>query len=84
MRTDKEIKKEIQALRKFVPIGPFKNSTCQLIKLAIEELEYGVDQSSGEYFELESSQKECVLTTNDWKEGLIKHPPSKWWGKLVK
>ena len=83
MRTEKEIKTEILALKALKPVGKFANKTANSINLAIEELEFGVDDTAIEFLEMSDSERDIVNTTRLWKEG-GKDRPSKGWGKLVK
>lgn len=83
MRTPQEIKTEIEALKALKPTGRFADKTAESIALQIEELEYGVDQTAGEWEELTNEQQSVVYDTIEWKEGRTKNPPSKEWRGLV-
>lgn len=83
MKTKEEIKLEIEALKVLKPIGRFAGKTLESIRLQIEELEYGVDQTAGEWEELSDEQQSVVNNTIEWKEGRAKNPPSKEWPGLV-
>jgi hypothetical protein len=84
MKTDEAIQREIKALKKLVPVGPFKHDTAESLRWAIEELEHGVDMTCDEWDELGDSQKEIVCLVKDWKDDLTKDRPSEGWGRLVK
>ena len=83
MRTQQEIKAEIEALKVLKPIGRFADKTSESIALQIEELVCGVDQTSDEWEELTEEQQSLVNNTIEWKEGRAKNPPSKEWCGLV-
>jgi DNA-directed RNA polymerase specialized sigma54-like protein len=83
MRTQQEIKTEIEALKALKPTGRFANKTAESIALQIEELEYGVDQTADEWEELTYEQQSVVNDTIKWKEGHTKNPPSKEWHGLI-
>lgn len=83
MRTNKEIESEIRALKKLNPIGPFKMKTARSIELAIEELEHGYDDTSGEYSELDDSHQDIIQSARRWKEGDTDERISEGWGGLA-
>lgn len=83
MRTKQEIETEIAALKALKPLGRFADKTAESIALQIEELEYGVDQTAGEWEELSEEQQSVVNDTIEWKEGRAQNPPSKEWCGLV-
>jgi DNA-directed RNA polymerase specialized sigma54-like protein len=83
MRTKQEIENEIAALKALKPVGRFAAKTAESIELQIEELEYGVDQTAGEWEELTGEQQSVVNDTIEWKEGHSKNAPSKEWDGLV-
>jgi hypothetical protein len=83
MRTQQEIKDEIEALKALKPTGRFEEKTTESIAFQIEELEFGYDDTAGEWDELTDEQQSCVLDTREWKEGSSKNRPSKEWGGLV-
>ena len=84
MRTEKEIKTEILALKALKPVGKFANKTANSVNLAIEELEFGVDDTADEFNDLDDSDKDCVRFTRIWKNGDSEDRPSRGWGELVK
>ena len=83
MRTKQEIETEIAALKALTPVGKFKENTERKIELAIEELEYGYDDTAEEWNELNDSEQDIVNTTRLWKEGDSDDKPSEGWGALV-
>lgn len=83
MRTKQEIETEIAALKALKPVGKFKENTERKIELAIEELEYGYDDTAEEWNELNDSEQDIVNTTRLWKEGDSDDKPSEGWGALV-
>lgn len=83
MRTKQEIDAEIKALRALRPTGRFSVATAEKISLAIEELEYGFDMTSGEWEELDSALQDIVSEARLWKEGDSDRRPSGGWGGLV-
>ena len=83
MRTKQEIETEIAALKALKPIGNFKENTARKIELAVEELEYGYDDTAEEWNELNDSEQDIVNTTRLWKEGDSDDKPSEGWGALV-
>lgn len=83
MRTPREIKTEIEALKALKPTGRFADKTAESIALQLEELESGVDQTAGEWEELTDEQQSVVNDTIEWKEGRANTPPSKEWCGLV-
>lgn len=83
MRSRQEIESEIEALKALKPIGRFAYKTGESIALQIEELEYGVDKTAGEWEELAEEMQSVVNDTTEWKEGRSKNPPSKEWYGLV-
>jgi hypothetical protein len=83
MRTNKEIKTEIAALKALKPIGPFKAKTAQSIELAIDELEFGYDDTADEWNELTDEQQNIINSTRRWKEGGSDEKTSEGCGSLV-
>lgn len=83
MRDRCEIAGEIAALRALTPIGCHAHRTSTSIALAIEELEYGVDDTAGEWAEMTDSQRDIVMSARAWKNGWSKDRPSTGWGRLV-
>jgi len=84
MRSKTEIKKEIAALRKLKPVGPFGFKTARTIVAAIGELEYGHDMTAAEWFEMPEHERAMAEQAKEWKEGHIEERPSEGWGKVVK
>jgi hypothetical protein len=76
-RTPKEIDREIKKLRAIKPGGIFKVRTQETLDLVIEELESGVDDTAGEWYELSDGQRDAVTAARLWKDGLRRCPPSK-------
>lgn len=84
-RTEKEIASEITALKPLKPVpGPFQQKTQRSIELAIEELEFGVDDTADEWNDLSDEQQDIVNTARNWKDGFSTDKPSEGWGLLVK
>lgn len=83
MRTKQEIETEVAALKALKPVENFKENTARKIELAIEELEYGYDDTAEEWNELNDSEQYIVNTTRLWKEGDSDDKPSEGWGALV-
>ena len=82
MRTKREIETEIKALKALKPIGDFKQKTAATIETAIEELEYGVDQTAEEWNELSDEQRDIVNVADAWRNG-EETKPSEGWYDLV-
>lgn len=83
MRTATEIATEIAALKALKPMGAWAIKTMQSIQVAIEELEFGVDDTAEEWHALTDTQRDMVLTTRAWKQGHSNDRPSEGWGDLV-
>lgn len=84
MRTQKEIAKEIKALKSLKPIrGQWQTKTQRSIDFAIEELEHGYDDTSEEFAELSDSHQDVIMAARRWKEGASDERPSEGWGALV-
>jgi hypothetical protein len=83
MRTQQEIKAEVEALKALKPIGRLQFKTAASIALQIEELEFGYDNTAAEWWELTDEQRSCVMDARDWKEGDSNYRPSKEWDGLV-
>ena len=83
MRTKSEISAEIRALKALCPAGKFKKKTQNLINLAIEELEFGIDDTAGEWGEMTDADHDIVHTAFHWKEKMSNDRPSQGWGNLV-
>lgn len=83
MRTKPEIDTEIKALKALKPVGTFKEHTARKIELAIEELEHGYDDTSGEWSELDDSEQDVINVARRWKEGDSSDKVSTGWGALV-
>ena len=64
--TKQEIQTEISALKALK--APTVH-TKELIGLSIEELEFGVDQTSGEWDEMRQDEQDIVHFTQLWKNG---------------
>lgn len=79
MRTKEEIQQEVARLKALKPIGKFMYRTVQTIKLAIEELEHGYDDTAPEFYELEESQRDMIWTARNWKNGDNDQRPSEGW-----
>lgn len=69
MRTKVEIDKEIAALKKIIPGGPLAKRTQDLIDIAIEELEYGIDRTSDEWNDLPWRFQDIAEQASLWKSG---------------
>lgn len=82
-RTKQEIQNEIAALKALKPIGPHAARTKEKIRLSIEELQFGVDDTAGELEELDESEQDIVFNTRDWKQARINDRPSEGWRGLV-
>ena len=83
MRTKEEIDTEIAALKALRPTGPHKKNTENMIDMAIEELQYGVDDTAEEWMELSDNHRDSVMTARRWKEGESNERPSQGWEGLV-
>lgn len=83
MRTKKEIETEIATLKALKPVGKFKAKTERSIKLAIEELEHGFDDTAGEWYELTDEQRDIIFAARNWKRGDNEEKISEGWGELV-
>lgn len=83
MRTKPEIADEINALKALKPVGPHARNTQSKIDLAIDELNFGVDDTAAEWNEMSESERDIVMTTRNWKTGGSADKPSKGWGSLV-
>lgn len=84
MRTPEEIKTEIAALKALKPVGRWADRTQETIKLLVEELEEGVDDTSEEFEGLTEGQQEAVKMAREWKEEKYDDKPSGGWGDLVR
>lgn len=84
MRTPEEIKTEIAALKALKPVGRWADRTQETIKLLVEELEEGVDDTSEEFEGLTEGQQEAVKMAREWKEEKYDDKPSEGWGDLVR
>jgi hypothetical protein len=82
MRTKQEIEAEIKALKALKPVGDFRRKTAATIETAIEELEFGVDQTAEEWNELSDEQRDIVNVAAAWRSG-EETKPSEGWGGLV-
>lgn len=82
MKTKTQIQQEIAELKALKPVGPFAAKTARSIKLAVEELEFGVDQTAAEWDELTDEQRDIVSQTAAWREGFADRPSTDW-GSLV-
>ena len=76
MKSKQEIQAEIIALRAIKPVGRFAAQTKERIALAIEELEFGVDQTAGEWNELSMGEQDIVHFAKLWKNGESHIKPS--------
>lgn len=76
MRTQNEIQKEITTLKALKPVGAFKEKTASSIKLILEELEHGFDDTADEWNELTDGQRDTIMVTRAWKEGDSNDAPS--------
>jgi len=83
MRSERQIKAEIAALKALRPTPTWAAKTKASITLAIEELEYGVDHTADEWNDLTAEQQELVMVARNWKYDNKKERPSKGWGILV-
>jgi hypothetical protein len=81
--TREQIDKEIKALKALKPVGAHAGATRNKILYAIQELEFGVDQTAEEWLDLTDSEQETVESAKAWKEGHTKDRPSEGWGALV-
>ena len=84
MRTKTEIDQEIFNLRQLKPVGMHQDRTAAKIKMMIEELEFGVDDTADEWEEMTDGERDSVLQTRMWKEGDTETKPSEGWGNLVR
>jgi hypothetical protein len=87
MRTLEEIAEEVSRLKSLHPSGKGYVSAervQQLINIAIEELEDGIDRTAGEWEELDDSFQDQANQALFWKEGTSDVRPSTGWGHLVK
>ena len=82
MRTKQEIETEIKALKGLKPVGEFRRKTAATIASAVEELEYGVDQTAEEWRDLTDEQQDSVKVAAAWRSG-EKTKPSEGWDGLV-
>ena len=82
MRTKQEIAAEIKALKALKPVGDFKFKTAATIAAAVEELEYGVDQTADEWNDLSDEQQDIVRVAVAWRSGETTKP-SEGWDDLV-
>jgi hypothetical protein len=83
MRTKNEIADEIKRLKALRPVGPYAGATRSKILHAIEELEFGVDDTAEEWLDLDDSEQDIVMSSRAWKEGNTNDKPSDGWGLLV-
>jgi len=83
MRTPQEIETEIAALKALKPVGLLKDKTARSIEAAIDELQYGVDDTAGEWQEMTDEERSGVLDASGWKDGDSDEKPSEGWGRLV-
>lgn len=83
MRTQKEIQHEIVALLGLKPSGPAKHRIASKIKLAVEELSFGFDMTSGEFSELSEDEQSIISTARNWKDGFSSNRPSQAWGAII-
>ena len=75
---------EITALQALEPIRPYAKRTASMILMAIEELAYGVDQTTGEWDEMPDQEQDAVRCALNWKSGCTEERPSKGFGNLIK
>lgn len=83
VKTLKAIQKELVALWRLKPVGPFSKSTQAKIDLAIEELLHGIDDTAAEFGELTEGEQDVVRHARRWKNGDSKDRPSMRWSGLV-
>ena len=76
MRTPEEITAEIAALKNLKPVGFHARRTADSISLQVEELEYGFDQTSGEWAELTYTERDTINQAFEWKQGNSNVRPS--------
>ena len=81
--TKDQIAAEIAALKKLTPVGRFAGKTQETIRVQIEELEFGFDQTAAEWNELSDEDQMAVQDAINWKSGEDDTPPSKTFGGLV-
>ena len=84
MRTKTEIDQEIFNLRQLKPVGMHQERTAEKIRVMIEELEFGVDDTADEFEEMTDGEQDCVRQARMWKEGDTETKPSEGWGNLVR
>lgn len=84
MRTHQEVIEEIKALKALKPApGVHQRSVAERIKLAIEELEFGVDDTAEEWNEMTDNERDTVTEARRWKQADTDERPSTGWGALV-
>lgn len=83
MRSPKEIAAEMDALKALKPTGVHARATRVKILAAIEELEFGVDDTADEWREMSAGARDIVLSARDWKNGVSEDKASQGWGQLV-
>jgi hypothetical protein len=82
-RTQEQVNVEIAALeacKSYVPrYSAFRDDNHEQLDLQIEELQHGIDDTAGEWEELDSSEQDAVFEARDWKEGASDEAPSSGW-----
>lgn len=77
-RPPTEIESEIAALTALWPVGEFAAQTQRQILLAIEELEYSIDDPD----EFDAAERDVINKARRWKEGDSNDKPSEGWDDL--
>lgn len=84
-RTKSEIEKEIEILERLEPSGDDAKKTKALIFWVMEELSYGVDDTTPEWEEeMTDQERDLVIQAREWAAGNDKRRPAHGWEGLVK
>lgn len=84
MRTPEEIAAEVAALAALETTGPYAKRTANMILAAIDELQFGVDQTADEWSEMPDHEQDAVRCALNWKSGFTEERVSTSFGNLVK
>ncbi len=82
--TDKEVAKEIAALKALKPTGRWADKTANSIRIMVDALNGCIDETSDEFTsEMSEEDQMTALDAINWKEGNTQDKPSKGWGGLA-